>query len=43
MTQSSSPYDNALAERVNGILKTELGLDGTFKSYTEAAGSVHQL
>ena len=42
MTQSSSPYDNALAERVNGILKTELGLDGTFKSYTEAAGSVHQ-
>ncbi len=42
MTQSSSPYDNALAERVNGILKTELGLDGTFKSYTEAAGSVHK-
>ena len=42
MTQSSSPYDNALAERVNGILKTELGLDRTFKSYTEAAGFVHQ-
>jgi len=24
MTQSGSPYDNAIAERVNGILKMEL-------------------
>lgn len=36
MTQSGSPYDNAIAERINGILKIELGLDQTFKSYTEA-------
>ena len=24
MTQSGSPYDNAIAERINGILKHEL-------------------
>lgn len=36
MTQSGSPYDNAIAERVNGILKQEFGLDQTFKSYNEA-------
>lgn len=36
MTQSGSPYDNAIAERINGILKTELGLDKTFKSYSDA-------
>lgn len=45
MTQSGSPYDNAIAERINGILKTELGLDTTFKSYSDAieplAQSVH--
>jgi len=35
MTQSGSPYDNAIAERINGILKTELGLDKTFKSYSD--------
>ncbi|RYD87351.1 MAG: IS3 family transposase, partial [Sphingobacteriales bacterium] len=28
MTQDGSPYDNAIAERVNGILKDEFGLDG---------------
>jgi putative transposase len=27
MTQDGSPYDNAVAERVNGILKQEYGLD----------------
>lgn len=42
MTQSGSPYDNAIAERVNGILKTELQLDTTFKSYSEAIAAVHQ-
>ena len=36
MTQFGSPYDNAIAERVNGILKQEFGLDQTFKSYNEA-------
>jgi putative transposase len=42
MTQSGSPYDNALAERVNGILKTELGLDRVFTSYGDAVSAVHQ-
>lgn len=41
MTQDGSPYDNALAERVNGILKTELNLHATFSSYNEAIPIVH--
>lgn len=36
MTETGSPYDNAIAERVNGILKTEFGLDKTFYNYVEA-------
>lgn len=36
MTQSGSPYDNAVAERVNGILKTEFELYDTFQSYLAA-------
>lgn len=42
MTQSGSPYDNAVAERVNGILKTELNLDQTFTGYSAAVPIVHQ-
>lgn len=42
MTQSGSPYDNALAERVNGILKTELGLGQVFTSYGLAVAQVHK-
>lgn len=42
MTQDGSPYDNALAERVNGILKTELNLSDTFRSYSDAIQVVHQ-
>jgi putative transposase len=30
MTQTGSPYDNAVAERINGTLKDEFGLDGVF-------------
>lgn len=41
MTQSGSPYDNAIAERVNGILKTEFSLDDTFSSYNAAVPAVH--
>lgn len=33
MTQESDPYENAVAERVNGILKSEFGLDNIFESY----------
>jgi putative transposase len=40
MTQSSSPYENAIAERVNGILKTELGVDKTFKTYGQAVAAI---
>ena len=49
MTQSGSPYDNAIAERVNGILKDEYGLDETFedlqqlhKQVREAVNSYNQ-
>lgn len=40
MTQTGSPYDNAIAERVNGILKTEFDLYKTFKSYSQASAAV---
>jgi transposase InsO family protein len=40
MTQNGSPYENAMAERVNGILKSEFELDITFKDYREAVGAV---
>lgn len=40
MTQDDSPYDNAIAERVNGILKDEFGLDEVFTTHDEA---VHQV
>lgn len=36
MTQTGSPYDNAIAERVNGILKQEFNLDVVFKTYSHA-------
>jgi hypothetical protein len=32
MTQSSSPYYNIIAERINGILKDEFGLNQVFKN-----------
>lgn len=37
MTEKSDPYENAIAERVNGILKGEFLLDAGFKGY-EVAG-----
>jgi putative transposase len=40
MTQSGSPYDNAIAERVNGILKQEFGLYQVFKGYGQASAKV---
>lgn len=36
MTEKGDPYENAIAERVNGILKTEFGLGNRMTSYTEA-------
>ena len=35
-------YDNALAERLNGILKLEYGLDGCFVSHRHALRAVQQ-
>lgn len=42
MTEDGSPYDNALAERVNGILKDEFGLDENFNSIEEVKMQVRQ-
>jgi transposase InsO family protein len=36
MTHTGSPGENAVAERINGILKTELLLDGTFHDFGDA-------
>ncbi len=35
MTQNGDPYENAIAERINGILKDEFNLGNTFKSMQE--------
>jgi transposase InsO family protein len=40
MTEKGDPYENAIAERVNGILKGEFLLERTFVSYTEAKEAV---
>lgn len=36
MTENGDPYENAIAERVNGILKAEFGLDRCFDNYQSA-------
>lgn len=36
MTEKGDPYENAIAERVNGILKNEFDLHKTFGSFPEA-------
>ena len=40
MTEKGDPYENALAERVNGILKSEFGLSGKFDSFQQASARV---
>jgi transposase InsO family protein len=40
MTEKGDPYENAIAERVNGILKTEFGLSECFMSNTLAQEAV---
>ena len=42
MTEKGDPYENAIAERVNGILKSEHGLRQTFANKTEAESAVHR-
>jgi transposase InsO family protein len=36
MTQNGDPYENAVAERVNGILKDEFGLGNTLPGFAQA-------
>lgn len=40
MTEKGDPYENPIAERVNGILKQEHGLNQTFTSYNHAREAV---
>ena len=42
MTENGSPYDNAVAERVNGILKDEFGLAEQLDSHLEALVQVKE-
>ena len=42
MTQNGSPYDNAIAERINGILKQEFGLDELFENIQEAGKQIDE-
>lgn len=42
MTQDGNPYDNAIAERVNGILKDEFGLDETLPDIIQAKRQTDQ-
>jgi len=42
MTEENHCYENAKAERVNGILKQEYGLGGTFRTKQQAIASVDQ-
>jgi transposase InsO family protein len=42
MTENGDPYENAIAERVNGILKEEFYLSETFASHDDAARHIDQ-
>lgn len=40
MTENGDPYENAIAERINGILKSEYGLYNVFEDYLQANEAV---
>lgn len=42
MTENSDPYENAVAERINGILKDEFGMDDIFKSFESMAKQLNE-
>ncbi|MEZ4614208.1 MAG: hypothetical protein R2867_01655 [Caldilineaceae bacterium] len=42
MGEVGNAYDNALAERINGILKLEYGLDGCFLSHQQRSALIRQ-
>jgi transposase InsO family protein len=43
MTEHSDPYENAIAERINGILKTEWLYDMTLRNYAEANDAINEI
>lgn len=43
MTQNGSPYDNALAERVNGILKNEFYPKRIYQNHKDAAKNIEKI
>ena len=43
MTENGDPYENAIAERVNGILKTEWLYEMDLHGYTDALAAVSQV
>jgi len=42
MTEMNHCYENAKAERLNGILKAEYGLGQSFRSKAQAREATHQ-
>lgn len=40
MTEKGDPYENAIAERVNGILKEEFAIDAVFDNFEQASSIV---
>ncbi|MEY8761794.1 IS3 family transposase [Chryseobacterium tongliaoense] len=42
MTENSDPYENAVAERLNGILKYEFGLVDTFEDFKNLSRQLEQ-
>ena len=42
MTENSDPYENAIAERVNGILKDEFGISEVFNDIEESIWQTYQ-
>jgi transposase InsO family protein len=42
MTDNGDPYENAVAERLNGILKKNFGLGRVFKNFDEAQVAVNR-
>jgi transposase InsO family protein len=42
MTEENHCYENASAERLNGILKQEYGLGGTFRTRAQVRRAVDQ-
>ncbi len=43
MTQNGDPRENAIAERVNGIFKTDFAMDQHFENLEQAKSSIHNM